>query len=96
MVSAVVLINVEHDRINEAAQALADIDGVAEVYSVAGRYDLVAVVRAADNDGLAELVTGRMLKLADIRGAETLIAFRIYSRRDVDAAFSLGVPPAGS
>ncbi len=96
MVSAVVLINVEHDRINEAAQALADIEGVAEVYSVAGRYDLVAVVRAADNDGLAELVTGRMLKLADIRGAETLIAFRVYSRRDVEAAFSLGAPPAGS
>jgi DNA-binding Lrp family transcriptional regulator len=90
MVSAVVLLSVEHDWIPETAQALAEIEGVSEVYSVAGRFDLVAVVRVHSNEDLATLVPGRMLKLAHIKGAETLIAFRVYSRRDVDAAFSLG------
>jgi DNA-binding Lrp family transcriptional regulator len=90
MVSAVVLINVEHDHIPEVAQALAAMDGVLEVHSVAGRYDLVASVRVGSNEDLAELVPGRMLKLPHIRGAETLIAFRVYSNRDLDAAFSLG------
>jgi DNA-binding Lrp family transcriptional regulator len=90
MVSAVVLLSVEHDWINEVAQALAEMDGVGEVYSVAGRFDLVAVLRVKSNEGLADLVTARMLKLPHITHAETLISFRIFSRRDVDAAFSLG------
>lgn len=90
MVSAVVLLNVDHDRINEVAQALAEMDGVADVYSVAGRYDLVAVLRVGTNDELAELVTAKMLKVPHLQHAETLISFRVFSRRDVDAAFSLG------
>ena len=90
MVSAVVLINVEHDHIPEVAQALAEMAGVTEVHSVAGRYDVVATVRVHSNEDLAELVPGRMLKLPHIKSAETLIAFRVYSRRDLDAAFSLG------
>jgi DNA-binding Lrp family transcriptional regulator len=93
MVSAVVLLTVEHSQIREVAQALAEMEGVTEVYSVAGRYDLVAVVRVHTNEDLADLVPGRMLKLEHIRGAETLIAFRVYSQRDVDAAFSLGRKP---
>lgn len=90
MLSAVVLLSVEHDRINEVAQTLAEMDGVGEVYSVAGRYDLVAVLRVKTNDELAELVTARMLKVPHIGHAETLIAFRVFSRRDLDAGFSLG------
>jgi DNA-binding Lrp family transcriptional regulator len=90
MVAAVVLLSVEHDWINEVGQALAEMEGVGEVYSVAGRYDLVAVLRVKTNDALADLVTGRMLKVPHIQHAETLIAFRVFSRRDVDAAFSLG------
>jgi DNA-binding Lrp family transcriptional regulator len=90
MISAVVLLSVEHDWINEVAQALAEMDGVGEVYSVAGRYDLVAVLRVRSNDELAELVTAKMLKVPHIQHAETLIAFRVFSRRDVDAGFSLG------
>jgi DNA-binding Lrp family transcriptional regulator len=90
MVSAVVLINAEHDHIPEIAQALAEMEGVTEVHSVAGRYDLVATVRVRANDDLAELIPGRMLKLPHIKSAETLIAFRVYSRRDVESAFSLG------
>jgi len=95
MISAVVLLSVEHDWINEVAQSLVEMDGVGDVYSVAGRYDLVAVLRVKSNDDLAELVTGKMLKAPHIQHAETLIAFRVFSRRDVDAAFSLGgEPPA--
>ena len=90
MVSAVVLLSVEHDWINEVAQTLAGMDGVGDVYSVAGRYDLVAVLRVKTNDELAELVTAKMLKVPHIRQAETLIAFRVFSRKDVDAGFSLG------
>jgi len=90
MVSAVVLLSVEHDWINEVAQTLAAMDGVGEVYSVAGRYDLVAVVRVKTNDGVAELITAKMLKVPHIRHAETLIAFRVFSKQDVDAGFSLG------
>ena len=90
MVSAVVLLSVEHDWINEVARSLADMDGVGDVYSVAGRFDLVAVLRVKTNDELADLVTARMLKVPHITHAETLIAFRVFSRRDVDAAFSLG------
>jgi len=90
MVSAVVLLSVEHDWINEVARSLADMDGVGDVYSVAGRFDLVAVLRVKTNDELADLVTARMLKVPHITHAETLISFRVFSRRDVDAAFSLG------
>jgi DNA-binding Lrp family transcriptional regulator len=90
MVSAVVLLSVEHDWINEVAQTLAAMDGVGEVYSVAGRYDLVAVVRVKTNDEVAELITAKMLKVPHIQHAETLIAFRVFSKKDLDAGFSLG------
>jgi DNA-binding Lrp family transcriptional regulator len=90
MVSAVVLLSVEHDRIGEVAEAVTEMDGVTAVYSVAGRYDLVAVVRVKTNEELADLIPGRILKNPHIKSAETLIAFRVYSRKDVDAAFSLG------
>jgi DNA-binding Lrp family transcriptional regulator len=90
MVSAVVLLNVERNQINEVAERLAAIEGVSEVHSVAGRYDLVAILRVRTNEELADLVTAQMLKLESIQSTETLIAFRAYSRHDLEAAFSLG------
>ena len=90
MVSAVVLLGLERDRINEVAQQLVAMDGVTEVYSVAGQYDLVAVIRVKDNDALAELVTGKMLKVTGIVRSETLIAFRVLSRYDLERMFSVG------
>jgi DNA-binding Lrp family transcriptional regulator len=90
-VTAVVLIKAKTDQINELAQALADIEGVGEVYSVAGRYDLVAIVRAARNEDLADIVSAKVHKAAGIVGSETLIAFRVYRHAEVDAAFSLGL-----
>ena len=90
MVAAVVLLTVERDQINEVAERLAAMNGVAEVYSVAGRYDLVGIVRVTTNEELADLVTKQMLKLPGIGQTETLIAFRAFSRNDLEGGFSLG------
>ena len=89
MVTALVLLNVERDSVNAVAETLSELKGVSEVYSVAGRYDLAAMIRAKDNDQLADLVTSRMLKVPGIQKSETLIAFRAYSRHDLEAMFSL-------
>ena len=91
MVNSIVLLRVTRGRVNEVAQALAAIDGVAEVYSVGGRYDLVAIMRTRDNDALAELVTEHMLQVDGITYSETLIAFRASSRHDLESMFSLGI-----
>ncbi len=91
MVSAVVLLNVERGKINEVAGALADMEGISEVYSVAGRYDLVAILRIPDNEALAELVTNKMLLVDGISDSETLIAFRVFSKHDLESMFSIGM-----
>jgi len=91
MVTAIVLLNVAHGQINEVAERLAEMKGVSEVYSVGGRYDLVAVIRVKSNEELADLVTREMLRLASIEHTETLIAFRAYSRHDLEAMFSVGL-----
>lgn len=91
MVSTVVLLNVDPPQINQVAQAIAEIDGVSEVFSVAGRFDLVAIVRVRDNDKMAEVVTERMLEVPGIIRSETLIAFRVFSKHDLESMFSLGI-----
>ena len=91
MVTAIVLINARRDAIDETAQALVEMDGVAEVYSVAGEFDLVAVIRASSNEQLADIVTGHMLQLGGIEKTTTLIAFRAYSRYDLERMFSIGL-----
>jgi DNA-binding Lrp family transcriptional regulator len=90
MVTAIVLVHCEVDKTPETAQALADLDGVREVYSVAGDYDLVAVVHVRDHDDLATVVTERVRKTAGVLATQTLIAFRTYSRHDLDELFSIG------
>ena len=90
MATAIVLVNVKRDAVNETAQALTDMDGVSEVYSVAGEWDLVAIIRARDTEQMAELVTDRMLKLDAIEKTTTLVAFRAYSRHDLERMFSVG------
>jgi len=94
MVSAIVLIECEKGSINKTAEILADVDGITEVYSVAGRVDLVAVIRVADNEGLAEIVTSKMLTIPGITRTETLIAFRAFSRHDLERMFSIGLESA--
>lgn len=91
MITAIVLISCDVDRIPEAAQQLADLDGVTEVYSVAGDVDLVAVVRVREHEALADVIADRIGKVAGVRAMSTHIAFRTYSRHDLEAAFSLGI-----
>ncbi|AQZ64940.1 Lrp/AsnC family transcriptional regulator [Nonomuraea angiospora] len=94
MVTAIVHINAEVDRIPEVAQTIAEIQGVSEVYSITGEYDLLAMVRVAAYEEIAEVVPGRINKVAGVLHTETHIAFRAYSKHDLDAAFSIGFPEA--
>jgi len=89
-VTTVVLLKVERNRINAVAEALVALEGISEVYSVAGRYDLVCLIRVSDNDALANVVTHQMSQVKGIMSTETLIAFRTFSRHDLEAMFSIG------
>lgn len=91
MVTAFILMQVERTAINDTAQRLQEIEGISEVYSVSGKYDLVAIVRVPDNDALADLVTRRMPVLDGIRATETMLAFKAYSSHDLEAMFSVGM-----
>jgi DNA-binding Lrp family transcriptional regulator len=91
MVTAIVLLTVTRGKVNEVAERLVDIDGVSEVHSVAGRYDLVAVIRVRNNEELADVVTGHIRQISGIEFSETLIGFRVYSRHDLERLFSVGL-----
>ena len=91
MVSALVLLKIARGKINEVGEKLASFSGVSEVFSVGGRYDLVAIIRVPDNDSMAELVTEKMLHIDGILDSETLIAFRVFSRHDLESMFSIGM-----
>jgi DNA-binding Lrp family transcriptional regulator len=91
MVTAVVLIKAQTDKVTALAEQMADLEGVTEVFSVAGQYDLVALVRVKENEDLAKVISDRMRKLPGITSSETLIAFKVYSKKDIEAAFSLGL-----
>ncbi|HNW92018.1 MAG TPA: Lrp/AsnC ligand binding domain-containing protein [bacterium] len=90
MVTAIVLLTCERSQINEIADTLTDFPEISEVYSVAGRYDLAAIVRVKDNEAFADVITGKLLKVQGITASETLTAFRVYSRHDLEAMFSIG------
>jgi DNA-binding Lrp family transcriptional regulator len=90
MINAIVLINTARDRINPTAEKLVDIPGVSEVYSVSGQFDLVAILRVASVEQMADIVTNHMLKLGGIQRTETLVAFRTFSQHDLDRLFSIG------
>ena len=89
-VHAVVLIQCEVDEISEAAQAIADLDGVSEVYSVAGEFDLIAIVRVAQHELLAEVIPGGIAKVEGVERTETLISFQVFSKHDLERLFSIG------
>jgi DNA-binding Lrp family transcriptional regulator len=90
VITAIVMVSVESDQIPEVAQAIADLDGVSEVYSVAGDVDLIAVVRVREFDQIAEVIAGRLSKVHGVLHTDTHIAFRAYSRHDLEGAFSIG------
>ena len=89
MVAAVVLLRSVRDAIPEVAQAVAEIDGVAEVYSVSGEWDLVAIVRVPEWEQIATVVAENLSKVKGLTSSQTLIAFRVYSKGDMDAAFNM-------
>ena len=91
MVTSIILINAERNRINELAEQLQAMDGVSEVYSVSGKYDLVVIIRVKTNDDLADLVTRRMVALEGIVKPETMLAFQAFSRHDLEAMFAVGM-----
>ena len=90
MVTSIILMNVERALVNDIAELLAGRDEISEVYSVSGTYDLVAIVRVAHNDDLATLVTEDLTKVDGIVHTETMLAFRAYSRHDLEEMFAIG------
>jgi DNA-binding Lrp family transcriptional regulator len=94
MITAIVMVSVETSSIPEVAQQLADLEGVSEVYSVAGDVDLIVVVRVREFEQIAEVIAGRLSKVAGVLHTDTHIAFRAYSRHDLDAAFAIGFKAA--
>ena len=94
MITAIVRVKAEVASIPELAAKIADIDGVSEVYSVTGEFDLIALVRVRAHDDLADVIPGRLNKMEGVRHTETHVAFRTYSRHDLEAAFSLGFDDA--
>ena len=91
MITAIVLVEVSTDRIPEAAAQIAELDGVREVYSVTGDVDLVAIVRVPQHEDLAEVVADRLSKVDGVRDTRSYLAFRAYSKPDLEAAFDLGL-----
>ena len=91
MITAVVLVNAAVDAIPEIAQRVSEIEGVTEVYSVAGDVDLVAMVRMPNHEDLADVIAGQLNKVGGILSTQTLIAFRTYSKHDLEAAFAIGM-----
>ncbi|CAL9422850.1 Lrp/AsnC family transcriptional regulator [Streptomyces albus] len=91
MITSIVLIRTSTDSIPEIAEQIAAIDGVSEVYSVTGAHDLIAMVRVAHHDDLADIIPGRISKVPGVQATETHIAFRTYSQHDLETAFAIGL-----
>ena len=91
MVTAIVLIKSERTQIPDLAQKIANMDGVSEVFSVAGRFDLVAIVKVSQNEDLADVVSAAMRQQEGMLETETLIAFRAYSQEEMTVGFDLGL-----
>ncbi len=91
MITAIVMISAAVDQIPEVAQRIAELEGVSEVYSVAGDVDLVAMVRVRRHEDLHDAIAGRLNKVDGVQATQTLIAFHAYSKHDLEATFSLGM-----
>lgn len=91
MSDAIVLITVKIGTANEVAQTIADLEGVSEVFSVAGDWDLVAVVRANERVGLTDIVPGGIAKVEGVENTRTLMAFKAFSKQDLSTAYDIGL-----
>ena len=91
VITAIVMIDAATDAIPEVASAIADLEGVSEVYSTAGEVDLIAIVRVREFEQIAEVIAGRINKVPGVVDTKTHIAFRAYSQHDLESAFSIGL-----
>jgi len=91
MITAIVMIAAESDQIPEVAAAIAELEGVSEVYSVAGDVDLIAIVRVREFEAIADVIAGQLSKVPGVVHTDTHIAFRSYSRHDLESTFSIGL-----
>jgi len=94
VITAIVLIDCATDSIPEVAETLANLEGVSEVYSVAGHVDLIAVVRVRQFEQIADVIAGGISKVPGVTGTESHIAFRAYSKHDLEEAFAIGFTDA--
>ena len=90
MVTALVLLNIDRNKIKSVSQKLVDMQEVSEVYSVAGRYDLVAIIRVKNNQQIADTIRGKFSALEGITATENLITLNTFSRHDLELMFSIG------
>ena len=90
MVTSIILITAERTKINEVAEELAEMDEISEAYSVSGRFDIIAIARVPTNDALVQLLTQKLLSIPGITKSETMLAFKAYSRHDLEAMFDIG------
>jgi DNA-binding Lrp family transcriptional regulator len=90
MTHAVVLIEADRTALPTLGGALAELDGVAEAYSVTGEWDFVVIVRVARHEQLAEIVAGQIVQLAGVTRTQTMVAFEVFSKHDLEAMFSIG------
>jgi DNA-binding Lrp family transcriptional regulator len=91
VITAIVFVKADVARIPEVAEAIAALDGVTEVYSVTGQVDLIVMVRVRRHEEVAEVIADRLNKVEGVTETETHIAFRAYSRHDLESAFALGI-----
>ena len=90
MTTAIVLIEADRDALSSLGGSLAEIDGVAEAYSVTGEWDFVAIVRVPRHESLAEIITGTLVNLPGVNRTQTMVAFEVFSRHDLEAMFDIG------
>ena len=91
MVTAVILIKATREGLGSLGPRLADLEGVAEVYTVTGEWDFVAIVRVREHEDLAQVVTQRLVRLDGIERTNTMVAFQQFSAHDLEAMFGLGL-----
>ena len=90
MINAIILINAERTKINDVAAQLVNLPGITDVYSVSGRFDLVAVIRFPNADDLAELITEQVIQIEGITKTESMVAFKTFSKTDLANMVELG------
>jgi DNA-binding Lrp family transcriptional regulator len=90
MINAIILINTERTKVNTVAEQLVSLQGIAEVYSVSGRFDLVAIIKLPNADDLAQLMTEQVIKIEGITHTESMVAFKTFSKADIAGLFELG------